>query len=52
VVAIGAEGRFEGLEVARGVNGDGSRPMRVSGSAVPSPSGVNLILLAIEERTP
>lgn len=52
VVAIGAEGRFDGLEVSRGANGDGSRSMRVSGCAVPSPSGVNLILLAIEEKSP
>ena len=53
VVAIrDAEGRFEGLEVERGSNGDGPRSMRVSGCAVPSPSGVDLILLAVEERSP
>jgi two-component system CheB/CheR fusion protein len=49
VVAVhGDEGRFQGLVVERGVEGNGRLRTTVSGCAVPSPAGVNLVLLSIE----
>jgi two-component system CheB/CheR fusion protein len=49
VVAVhGDESRFQGLVVERGVEGNGRCTTTVSGCAVPSPAGVNLVLLSME----
>jgi len=48
---LGPDGRFEGLEVEREIEGGRRRAVSVSGSAVPTPGGVRLILLSIEDVT-
>jgi two-component system CheB/CheR fusion protein len=49
---LAGNGRFHGLEVASGVPGDGRRASAVSGCVLPTPAGMPLVLLSIEERTP
>jgi two-component system CheB/CheR fusion protein len=47
---LAGNGRFQGLEVASGLPGDGHRIAAVSGCVLPTPAGMPLVLLSIEER--
>jgi two-component system CheB/CheR fusion protein len=49
---LAGNGRFHGLEVASGSPGNGHRTAAVSGSVLPTPAGLPLVLLSIEEGAP